>query len=75
MTRLEFDDPFTPTACIFSEGKERIEFMTDNESIRVMVFRDKDICMSMRIPLWASTALAQMFSNTLNGQRFIKEQP
>ena len=71
------DDAFTPKHMKFQECDSEIEFFIDGESIRVQVYdmrgktRDEKFKMGMRIPLYAQTALAQMFTQTLNGQRLL----
>lgn len=67
---IEIDDAFTPTEIRFKECDYTIEFFIDGEQVRVQVFDGDDFKMGMRLPLYVQTALAQMFTQTLNGQRF-----
>lgn len=66
---IVLDDAFTPDEITFTETDSRISFFREEQSIRVQVFKKGEYRMSMRIPLYASVALAQMFTNTLNGQK------
>ena len=74
MTKAEIkmNDAFNPTHVVFIEGKYKIEFFKDTESIRIQVFENDKFVQGMRLPLYASIALAQVFTSTLNGQRLFK---
>ncbi len=69
---MKLDDAFTPTHAAFTECNKTIEFFMDDESVRVSVSENDEHIMSMRIPLYASVAIAQMFTGTLNGKRILK---
>ena len=71
-TSIEFDDAFIPTEAKFREGVTVLGIYVDGESVRVYVQKDKTTVASIRLPLWASIALAQLFTGTLNGQRLLK---
>lgn len=71
-TFIEFDDAFTPTEAKFREGETELAVYVDGESVRFYVQKDKLTVATIRLPLWASVALAQLFTGTLNGQRLLK---
>lgn len=73
--KIEMDDAFTPKEIIFQEGEKRIEFFEDGESIRVQVYSEEEFVAHMRIPLYARTALAQMFTFSLNGLSLYQRKP
>lgn len=66
------DDAFIPKHIKFIECDKQIEFFVDSESIRIQVYSADGFQMGMRVPLYAQTAFAQMFTQTLNGQRLLK---
>ncbi len=81
--KLTIDDAFIPKHIVFTECDKHIEFFIDGESIRVQVWEGKEMKdtkrenfkLGMRIPLYARTAFAQMFTHTLNGESLYKETP
>ncbi len=70
--QLILDDAFIPKHIKFIECNKQIEFFINEESITCQVYTQEGFQMSIRLPLYAKTAFAQMFTQTLNGNRLIK---
>lgn len=69
---LKIDDAFNPKHLEFTECECYIQFFLDGESVQVQVGKDDKHDYGFRMPLYAATALAQMLTSTLNGQRLLK---
>lgn len=70
--QLILEDAFNPKSITYTECGKKIEFFIDGESIRVQCSDKSEFQFGMRIPLYAQIAFAQLFTNTLNGQRLLK---
>jgi len=71
-SQLILDDSFTPKHIKFIEMDKQIEFFINDEDIIVQVHSKDGFQLGMRLPLYAKTAFAQMFTQTLNGSRLLK---
>lgn len=69
--KLEINNAFHPGEISFTECEHRIQFLVDGESVRVQCWDKGKHVMGMRLPLYACTAFAQMFTQTLNGMKLL----